>query len=243
MSEAAKKVSALDKIKALSKKAPAEAPTANLAGDLGDPAIAGAKRNKNTVTLGLDPEVTEDAQYCAELKAALDTAKAQFEVYQSKLRDYGAGKRVKYNDAFKADVTTVQVPYLVEVADGDGTEATPGREEKVVQVICTNKYSVAANTVLQLQKEMAADTFGRLFKIEESKVLKPNAEDLVRDLLTEMGIEGEELDTAMDRLFETKVKVTASKDYEQEIKKVDDSVQQILEQAVVRQAPALKFPG
>jgi hypothetical protein len=241
MSEATKKVSALDKLKALSSKKPADVPTANLAGDLGDPAIAHAKRNKNTVTLGLDPGIEEDAKVCAALKDAMDTAKAQFEVFQAKLRDYGSGKRVKYNDAFKANVTTVQVPFTVEVADGDGMAETPGREQKVVQVICSNKYSVAADTVLQLRKDMAEDAFGRLFKVEESKILKPNAEDLVRELLAEMGIEGEELDNAMDRLFETKVKVSTAQDYEQEIKKADGPVQAILEQAVVRQQPGLKF--
>jgi molybdopterin converting factor small subunit len=242
MSEAAKKVSALDKLKALSSKKPADAPTADLAGDLGDPAIAGAKRNKNTVTLGLDPSVTEDAKTCAALKAALDTATAQFKVYQAKLRDYGSGKRVTYNDAFKANVTTVQVPFTVEVADGDGMAETPGREEKVVQVICTAKYSVAQDTVLALEKDMGEMLFKRLFEKSEEKVLKPNAEDLFRELLGELGLEGEELENAMERMFDTNTKVKATKTYEEEIKEAPDAIKQILDQAVVRQQPGLKFP-
>lgn len=249
MSEAAKtktttKLSALDKLKALGSKKPAEGSAGeSLTGSLGDPAIAGAKRNKNTVTLGIDPGIEEDAKVCADLKNAMVAAEAQFKVFQSKLRDYGAGKRVAYNDAFKASVTTVQVPFTVQVADGDGMVATPGREQKVVQVICTAKYSIAADTVLALEGDMGEKLFGRLFEKDESKTLKKNAEDLFRELLGELGLEGEELDNAMDRLFDTTVKVKATKGYEDEIKEAPEAVRQILEQAVVRQQPGLKFPG
>lgn len=241
---AAPKLSALEKIKALSGKKPASGdPGKSLTGSLGDPAIANAKRNKNTVTLGADPDIEEDAKTCAALKNALDTATAQFKIFQSKIRDYGAGKRIAYNEAFKANITTVQVPFTIQVADGDGMAATPGREEKVVQVVCTSKYSVAADTVLALEGDMGDKLFGRLFEKAESKALKPNAEDLIRELLGELGIEGEELDNAMNRLFDTTVKVKATKGYEDEIKEAPDAIQQILKQAVVRQAPGLKFPN
>ncbi len=240
---AAPKLSALDKIKALSGKRPASGadPGESLTGSLGDPAIANAKRNKNTVTLGADPAIEEDAKTCAALKEALDTATAQFKVFQSKLRDYGAGKRLVYNEAFKANITTVQVPFTIQVADGDGMAATPGREQKVVQVVCTNKYAVTVDTVLALENDMGEKLFGRLFEKDESKVLKPNAEDLIRELLGELGIEGEELNSAMDRLFDTIVKIKATKGYENEIKEAPEAVRQILDQAVVRQQPGLKF--
>lgn len=247
MSEAAtavKKMSALDKLKALSSKKPAEGPAeGELLTGLGDPAIANAKRNKNTVTLGLDPKIEEDARTCAGLKAALAEATANFEIFQSKIRDYGKEKREAYNGAFKANVTTVQVPFTVEVAEGDGMVATPGREERVIQVVCTSKYSVAQDTVLALEDTMGETLFKRLFEKDEKKILKPNAEDLFQSLLEELGIAGEELDVAMESLFETQVKVKATKEYESEVKEAPDAVRQILDQAVIRQRPGLKFPS
>lgn len=238
----AQQSSALAALKALAQKkpAPAGSPAASLVTESNDPAIAGAQRSKNTVTLGTDPSIEDAARECAELKAALDRAEAQFKVRQAELREYGAAKRDKYNDTFKCNVTTVAVPFTVEVPS-DAESATPGREKRLVQVICSNKYSVAADTVLGLEKDLG-DLFPKLFHKEEEKLLKPNAEELIRNLLTELGISGEELETSMGALFETKTKVSTTEGYEQEIKSAPEDVQSVLSQAVKRAAPGLKFP-
>ena len=74
-----KKSSALDALKNLGKKTPV-AGASVIATQLADPAIAGAKRVKNTVTLGFDPGIAEDAKYAAELKQALEDATSAFAV-------------------------------------------------------------------------------------------------------------------------------------------------------------------
>ena len=166
MSTTAIKTSALDTLKALSQKKPApQAPT--LAAQSQDPAIAGAKLNKNTVQLGYDPSFAERAAYGASLKEALARATADFEIAQAELRDYGRGKRELYNDAFKANATTVCVPYEVD---------TPtGKEKKVVQVICSNKFSVQKDMVLGNQDKIGV-LFDKLFQVDRTKKLKPNAD-------------------------------------------------------------------
>lgn len=235
---------ALSALKALAKKekAPAGSVAAKLVDDANDPAIAGAVRGKSKtkVTLGFDPGFTGKAKHAADLKKALVSAQAAYKALEGDIREYGIEKRGKYNEAFKCDVTTVEVPYFVEAPE-DAESDTPGREQKVVQVICSNKYSVAQDTVLGLEEELG-DLFPRLFDKSEQKVLKPNAEDLIRNLLTELGIEGEELDNSMAALFETKTSVSTVPDYEKEIKKAPEQVQTVMSQAVKRQAPGLKFP-
>jgi hypothetical protein len=238
--EAARKPSALETLKALSQKKPAAAGSP-LAAQTNDPAIAGAKRDKNTVKLGFDPGIAEDALNAATLREALERAKADFEVCQARMRDYGRDKRKLYNDTFKADVTTVCVPYSVEVPGG-GDGATPGRETRFVQVICTNKYSVAQETVIN-NKENLGDQYDRLFTEEVTKTLKPNAEALIRDLLGELGMHGDQLQSAMDTLFDEKVKVSARESYEQDVQRAPEDVRTLLEQAVTRVQPGLKFPN
>ena len=117
---------ALDALKALATDKPAPAGAGSLISGLDDPALKGAKREKNVVHLGFDSKVTERARYCADLKVALEQAKSDFEVVQGELRDYGGDKRKGYNKAFKTNVTTVGVPYTVEVPQ-DEDSATPGR--------------------------------------------------------------------------------------------------------------------
>jgi len=138
--------SALEALKALAKKekAPAGSVASKLVASSNDPAIAGAKRGKSktTVTLGLDPSFTDKARDASALKVALVSAQAAFKALEGEVREYGAGKRDKYNDAFKCDVTTVEVPYLVEVPVQDGSD-TPGREQRVVQVRHFNKCDTA----------------------------------------------------------------------------------------------------
>jgi hypothetical protein len=236
--------SALSALKALAKKqqAPAGSIASKLVTDTNDPAIAGAKRGKSktTVTLGFDPSFAEKAKQAAELKAALTSAQAAFKALEGDVREYGAEKRGKYNSAFKCNLTTVEVPYFVDVPECEGSD-TPGREQRVVQVICTNKYSVAQDTVLGLEDDLGP-LFDQLFAKSEEKVLKPNAEELIRNLLGELGIQGEELDNSMDALFETKVSVSTTEDYERRIEGAPENVKSALEQAVVRQKPGLKFP-
>lgn len=227
----AAKPSALSALKALAAKKPAEqAPL--LAAQQQDPALAGARRDKNTVMLGYDPAFAEKAAECAALKEAMERAEADFKVLQSLTRDYGKGKRELYNDAFKADVTTVKVPYEVQ---------TPaGPERRFVSVICSHKFSVSQEIILNNREAFGAD-FDKLFAVEETKQLKPNAEELIRNVFSEMGLSGDELEGAMDQLFEVKRKVSARDTYEVESKKAPPTARAILDQAVTRAEPGLKF--
>jgi hypothetical protein len=225
------KPSALSQLKALAQKKPAaEAPL--LAAQQQDPALAGAKRDKYTVLLGLDPAFSAQAAEAAQLKAALERAQADFEILQSQVRDYGKGKRELYNDAFKADVTTVKVPYEV---------TTPaGPEKAFISVICSSKYSVSREIVLNNRPAMG-EHFDKLFVVEETKELRPNAEELIRNVFAEMGLTGEDLEGAMSQLFEVKQKVSAAAGYEQAAKAAPGPVKAILDQAVTRAQPGLKF--
>jgi len=230
MSNTPSKPSALDALKNLAKKQPA--PAAAISVQVNDPAIAGAKKDKNTVILGFDPSIAERAKYAAQLKEALDRALADFEVSQGEMRDYGSGKRGLYNDTFKANVTTVKVPYSVDTPTGP--------EQKFVLVICSNKYSVQKDVVLN-NKDALGDAYGRLFVEERAKKLKPNAEELIRGILSEVGLGPDEVETSMQNLFDEEVKVKTTEQYEQESKKLPDDIKMILDQAVTRAQPGLKF--
>jgi hypothetical protein len=214
------------------KQAPASSPT--IVQSLTDPAIQGATKKGSIVQLGFDPSIAEKAKNCAQLKEALENAESAFSTLQGDMRDYGASKRVRYNDLFKSDAVTVSVPYEVE---------TPGGiEKKFVQVICTNKYSVSQE-LIKNNKETLGEFYPRLFEETETKTLKPNAEELIRNLLTEMGLTGEQLDNTMDQLREVRVSVKAKDAYETEARSVPEAIKTILDQGVKRQQPALKFPG
>lgn len=237
------KISALDTLKKLAtKKAVNGGPASALTTQLQDPALAGARRDKNVVRLGFDPTVSSKAQEVAELKAALEEAEARFAMVQTDMRQYGIEKRDLYNDTFKADVTTVSVPYSVEVPACEDSD-TPGRETKYVSVVCTNRYTCQKDTVLSLRDtgSIAATDFSKLFVVEETKRLKANAEELVRGLLGELGMEGDDLENAMLTLFDTELKVSATKTYEKAIREVDDATRALLAQCVKRVEPALKF--
>jgi hypothetical protein len=226
-------------LKSLAGKKPV-AGTSVLATQLNDPAIAGAKRDKNTVKLGVDPAISDQAAFAAKMKAALEKAEADFAISQSEIRDYGKSKRGLYNDTFKANVTTVCVPYTVEVPS-DANSDTPGRETKYVQVICSNKYSVQKDSIIA-NKEALGEFYPRLFVETSTKTLKPNAEDLVRGILQEVaGLQGEELENSMSTLFEETVKVATTENYESEVKKAPEDVQTLLSQTVTRSQPGLKF--
>lgn len=227
--------SALAALKALSSKGKVEE-TSKFAAQVNDVAILGATRDgksKSVVKLGLDPEFTVTAEHAARVKENLARAEQEFEIYQGQLRDYGIEKRRLWNSTYKDVITTVCVPYEVDTPEG--------KERKFVQVTCSNKYSVRQETVLQLKDDLG-DTYSRLFTEKEEKVLKPNCEEIVRGLLKEMGLDGEELENSMSSLFDTKLKISTTERYEQESEKLPEDVRRILDQAVTRSAPALKFP-
>jgi hypothetical protein len=232
----ASKPSALDTLKALSQKKTVAA-TSAMATQVNDPAIAGATMgkgaSKNVVTLGLDPAFAPNASTCAALKEALERAETEFKVLQADTRDYGSKKRDLYNETFKANITTVKVPYEVDVPGG-------GKEKAYVSVVCSNKYSVQQDIVLG-NKDALGDLFPRLFTETVTKSLKPNAEELIRGILKEVGLGDEEVETSMQNLFDTTTKVATTEAYETESKNVPDALKAVLDQAVTRSAPALRF--
>jgi DNA polymerase III delta prime subunit len=226
--------SAINALRALSKKSTVTATGTVLSSAMTDPAIAGAHlRAKNVVELGNDPNFTNRARYAGQLHAALKIAESNFEAVKSEARSYALEKRDLYNSAFKASVVTVAIPYSVDTPTGP--------ETRYMQVVCSNRYSVNQDMVLASRKELGG-LFDRLFTLEETKVLKPNAENLIRDLLVEQGMNREEVDIIMDELLDTKNRVSVSKNYEQTSAEIKDPrIRAFLEQAVTRAAPSLKF--
>lgn len=227
MENVASKISALEALRALfGKKAPVEVPAPVSAQD---PAIVGASRAGNVVKLGVDPSVKDRAALAASLKLTLEKAEEEFSYLQAEIRTYGKEKRDAYNDTFKSSVTTVSVPY----ADGEDT--------KWIQVVCTNRYTVQKDVVLN-NKDRFGGHFDRLFNVETTKKLKPEGEILIKNLLSELGLAGQELTEAMGQLFDTEHKVTTKEDYETVSKEVtEEGLKTILSQAVTRAQPALKF--
>jgi hypothetical protein len=229
----AKKGGALSALKAMTdkKKVPEQSTFATTVNDV---AIKGAKRVKNKVRLGLDLEFEGTAKQAAEAKRSLEKAEEAFKIYQGQVRDYGIAKREIWNDTFKANDTTVEIPYEVDTPEG--------KEEKVIQVICSNKYSVRAETVEQVKGNLG-EQYDRLFTETTDKILRPNCVDLMRGILVEAGMGEDEVDAAMDQLFEEKTKISTTAEYEQEVKKLEDEdLKAILDQAVTRSQPSLKFP-
>ncbi len=220
--------SALDVLKGLGKKP--DQPV-SLPAQIGDPAIAGARKVGSGVVLGLDLSITERAAYAAKLKEALDRAEQDWAGVQQEMRDYGASKRIAYNDAYKANITTVKVPYEVETPSG--------KEVRAVSVVCTNKYSVD-QTMITGNKHDLGEAYGRLFDEETVKVLKPNAEDLIRGVLKEAGLSDSEVQSSMEALFETKTRISAKECYEKEVLEMPIEVQERLGKMVKRQRPAVK---
>lgn len=220
-------VTALEVLKALSVKKEGS-PAAQIIPVNTDPAIAGAKRDKAVVKLGEDSKISVQAAEAAELKALIDKHTEEFEGYQDALREYGKEKRDLYNDTYKSDITTVAIPY---VDSGD---------TKYVQVVCSSRYSVRSNVILNNQQELGG-WFPQLFQVDTTKKLKADSENLIRNLLGELGLQGEQLELAMDSLFETEQKVSTVPDYETASKNVPSSIKAILDQAVTRASPSLKF--
>lgn len=240
------KPSALAALKALTKKPePGAAPP--VVSSLNDPAIVGAVRDKrgNTVKLGYDPNFARKARNTALLHNALEQAEADFAVFQGEARDYGLAKRGIYNTEFRTSITTVCVPYPEHVIeDDDGTfRPAPGSDMKWVQVICTNRWSVNGDMVVANRDRIGEDNFERLFKVEVTRALKPNAEELFRGLLIELGAAEEgTVDELMAQLFDSKTKVSTQEGYEAEAARLPAPIQEVLKQMVTRAQPGLKFP-
>jgi hypothetical protein len=109
-----------------------------------------------------------------------------------------------------------------------------------VQVICTSRYSVTKEVVLKMEKELG-ETFAKLFVKGEHKSLRPNVEGLVKQILKDLGVPEERIEPTMAVLFATDVTVAAHPNYEVEHKRLPEKTRMILDQAVVRQQPGLKF--
>jgi hypothetical protein len=209
--------------------------TMELATRLQDPALAGAKRDRNVVRLGHDPAIADKAKEAAELKASIQEAETRFSTAQAALRAYGSSKRNLYNDTFKSDVITVAIPYTSETPEGE--------EVRYVSVICTDKHVVQKDAVLELLRTgtLNQKDFDALFTVETVRRLKANAEELIRGILIELGMVGNDLENAMQTLFDTEVKVSTTKDYEKKVREMDPNKRQLLDQLVRRVEPAVKF--
>jgi hypothetical protein len=242
--EAPKAPSAMDMLKAALADRPTatSVPQGGLLASVSDPAIAGATRKgkSGVVKLGMDPKVQEDASEAARIAGEIKALNALFSVRQSAMRDYGAEKRKAYNKIFRTDATTVDVPYTVEVAV-DPNSDTPGRETRYVQVVCQNRYSVSAEPVLAGKETVLGGWFDKLFLTNKTKTLRPNAEELFRNILTDNGILGENLDKAMELLFEEKTEVKTVEAFETLEQEAPEAVRTFLSQSVTRVQPSLKF--
>lgn len=222
--------------------APAAATSASsLAAPAPDPAIDGAELSKNVVLLGLDPKFTRTAARAVKLITILKARQEMFASVQGELRTYGKAKRDVYNDLMRRDVTTVSIPYFARVPLDPDSE-TPGRELRYVQVICTSRYSVAKDTVLRMEQELG-EAFKKLFVKAEERVLKPDTLGLFKQILKDVGVPEDRIEPTLAVLFETNVRVSASANYEAEHKKLPEKTRAILDVAVVRQLPGLKFPA
>jgi hypothetical protein len=205
-----------------------------------DLALQGATLAKNVVKLGLDPKVASVAARAVRLRAILEARAAMFADVQKELRTYGKAKRDAYNAAMRRDIVTVSIPYFARVPK-DAASETPGRELRYVQVICASTYSVNKDTVLRMETELG-DAFKKLFVTSEAKYLKQDAEGLFKQILKDLGVPEDRIAPTMGVLFETTVRVSANDNYEAEHKKLPEKTRAILDVAVVRQQPSLRFP-
>lgn len=228
---------ALAALLALGSKSQAPAGTPTIVQKMTDPAISGAKPKKgsNTVVLlGFDQGFAERAKQTADLHSALEDAEAAFSVLQTECRDYGDQKRIAYNETFNADMVTVCIPYEVETATG--------KETKYVQAVCTNKYSVQQD-VIQGSKEQLGEHYAQLFDESVTSTLKPNAEDLLRNLFVEQfKMNEDQVEATLNNLRDKKTVVKTKDDYEKKSRSLPEAVRTILDQGVKRQSPGIKIP-
>jgi len=226
---------ALEALKSLSKKGSVAKDSSVANEATTDPAILQAKKDKTVIRLGMDDSVAGTVARAHEVSRALDRLEGEWKVYEGQLRDYGASKRQVWNRLMKDSATTMAVPFKGQDEQGQDTIF-------YLRVTCTNKYSVNKETALKLKEELGV-LYGKLFRETEEKVLKPNVEGVLRGILQEAGLKDDDLEGAMSALFDTEVTVAAQKDYEERLNEVEDeSLKNILNMAVVRSAPGLKFP-
>lgn len=200
---------------------------------LADPVLRYATRNKQTVTLNFDPNFESQAREAARLNSTILKAQEAFKKFQEAVRRYGAEKKDAYNAAFKSDVVTVNVPYHFDDANGQNVVGH-------IQVVCSNKYNVAKEAILKLEKDLG-DKFSKLFKKDVKKVLKPNSEALFKQILVDLGVPEEKLAGTMAVLFDDDVSVGTTEEYENVLKTLPEDVQVVLKQNVTRSQPGLKF--
>ncbi len=220
---------ALEVIRALSIKRAQEAAAAQETPVSQDPVILGARREKNVVVLGDEAWIAEAAAAGADLKKTINDAQEAFDMISADLRKYGKEKREAYNKAFSADISTVAIPYT----GPDGSPTT-------VQVTVADRYTVQKEVVLN-NKDNFGPMFDRLFKVEETKKLKPNAEALIRGVFQDLGLSGEDLENTMQNLLDTEVKVSTKKDFEKLATDCTPNQKAILEQSVTQAQPAVKY--
>ena len=220
---------ALEAIRALSLKRSMEAAAAVESPVSEDPVILGARREKNVVILGSNDAMAEAAACGSELKDAISQSQEAFDMIAGDLRRYAKEKREAYNKAYSADISTVGVPYV----DSNGLPA-------IVNITVADRYSVQKDVVLN-NRDTFGPMFDRLFKVEESKKLKPNAEALIRGVFSDLGLTGEDLENTMNNLLETEVKVSVQKDFEKTSKMCTPNQKAVLDQTVAQAQPAVKF--
>jgi len=163
-----------------------------------DPVVAGAKRDRNTVKLAYDPDFAWRAAEGARVKAELDKVSNEYELLQNELREYGMQKRSLYNEAYRTTIATVAIPYLT---------APEGGEMKSVQVICSNKYSIKKDMIVN-NEDVLGGWMQKLFNVETVTKLRPDAEEKIRQVFVGLGMQGETLAQMMGTIFETEFKIS-----------------------------------
>jgi hypothetical protein len=216
---------AIDELKSRAQQKSESIPTSSIR----DSIVAGAVPEKNMIRLPIDGAILPRAKRAAALHATAIKVGVELLKVQSELRAYGIEKRERYNEAFGAKITTVCIPYRL------------GEQPLYVQVVCQNRYTVDSAIMLAKREELGA-TFDELFDVEETKVLKADAAELLDRVLIDCGIRGKQLERVKEVLFETQKRVKTKPDFETKSKSLAPAVAALLAKAVRRAEPSVKFP-
>lgn len=193
-----------------------------------DAAILGSVRERSVVRLASDGPIAKWAALGATLVQKIRNTTAEFEEVQARLRQYGLEKTRAYNSAYKTDISTVSIPYEVE------------GETRHVQVVCQNKYSVSKDMILN-NRDRLGSWMEKLFRVDRQRKLRPEGEVTIRKILGELGLSSEEVESEMSRMFETEVRILVSDDYESARAAAPPDVAEMLDHAVVRQNPSIRY--
>jgi hypothetical protein len=234
----AAKPSAVDSLRKMMRSAAPQEPCVPEA-VASDPVLAGARLVKNVVQLGPDPELESVARAAYTAGAVARRAAARLAKQTDRIRAYGVEKRAAYNDAFRAEVATVAVPFRL---DPSAPPSSPEGEVRYVQVTSSNRYSVNQEVALA-NKEALGDAYGKLFVEETSKRLRPNTEGVLRGILEQAGLKPDELEEAMGLLFEETIVVRASEVMERESKALPEALHPVVAQIATRAQASVKIPG